>query len=66
MRHHSMEKLDNLPRYKLNDFSQESQTTCLGMCSMTTLGRSQTICLDICMMSLPNETPLLEGVGQLA
>ena len=39
---HSHEKLDNLPRYVLDNKSQGSQTTCTGMCSMITLGRSQT------------------------
>ena len=42
MRHHSQLKSDNLPGYVLDYHSQGSETTCLGTCSMTTLG--QTTC----------------------
>ena len=37
MRQHSQEKLDNLPRYVLNDCSWECQKTCLDTCLMAIL-----------------------------
>ena len=54
----SWENLDILPRYILGDDSLGSQITFLGTCLIITLRRSQTTFPGMGSLSVPDETPL--------